>query len=121
MRDRQLNTKRKTHKTLKDGTLMTWPLCMYGQRKWMAVMDFRNTPADATGKEIDKLLSTYREISQAPCFYVSYTDLRPSRLAYPRIFAVVKTLKMRDPYSVNVTVNRMGENVCVKFDLGRIS
>ena len=107
--------KRKTHKVLKDGTKMTWPLCQYHQRRWLAVMDFRNTPADATESEIAKVLEAYR-IKRQPLGYVTYTDLRISRLPYPRIFAVCKTLHKRDPYSVTCTVNRMNENTTVKFN-----
>lgn len=106
---------RKTHKFLKDGTKMTWPECQYNQHRWLAVMDYKNEADNATQKEIDKVFRVYTEKAQAPTWYVAFTDLRKSGMPYPRIFAAVKTLRVADPYTVRLNINRMGECVYVAF------
>lgn len=104
------------HKTLKDGTLMTKPDCMYHQKTYHAVMKYREVEADATEAECAALRQAYNNTPKTLTGYITYTDAKQRcRLSYPRIFAAVKTLHRADPYSVSFSVNRMGENTVFKL------
>ena len=99
------------YRYLKDGTKMTKPDCEYNQRSYQAVMDFRETKPDATREEVAKVLAAYNEVKAPVTGYATYTAIKQAcRLPYPRIFAVVKTLHVRNPGSIICSVNRLNEN-----------
>ena len=80
-------------------------------------MEWKNVVPDATEKEIEKVIQVYKDTEKDFRGYIAYTDLRKSRMPYPRIFAVIKTLHTRNPYTITPNINRMGENVYVKIHL----
>ena len=107
--------RRNTVKFLKNGTRMVWPECQRHQKRWHGAMVWRDVVGDATDAEIERLVVAYDAHAKHPG-YILYADLKKwSGLSYPRIFAAVKTMRTRNPHSVNVNINRMGDNTSVRF------